>query len=193
MSKIKKRYTHTIIVLLCYFSMHPKIYALFGDGGTPLIDYYEFGRSQTGVASIFGVKQVQEKLYSFQGTVNLIECDNPALKGRVLLSAAHVVTGTTVEGFSIRFVDIDNAEFIAQAEAVYSHPDQDLCLIILKAAVDTGRFKPLRLNYDLAPKDWVGQQVSVFGMTSVFGKDNSTFTLVEPNNKSFRRGMSATI
>ena len=193
MSKLKKRYIHTIIVLLSYFSMHPKIYALFGDGETPLIDYYEFGRSQTGVASIFGIKQVKEKFYSFLGTVNLIECDNPALKGRVLLSAAHVVRGTTVAEFDIRFIDRDNAEFIAKAEAVYSHHDQDLCLIILKAAVDTARFKPLRLNYDLAPKDCVNQQVCVFGMTSVFGKDNSSFVLVEPNNKSLRRGMTATI
>ena len=184
---LRKIDTCTIIILLIAFSAHQKAFAIFGDGETPLIEYYNFGRSQTGVASIVGIKRFSH----FQGTANLIECDNADLQGMILLTAAHVVRDADLKNFYIRLVDENNQEVIVKAAEVSLHNNQDIALIKLKQSVDTSRFRPLRIN--LTPGDLKNQQVSVFGMTSAFGKINSNCALAEPMGKATRRGMITTI
>src|SRR6185503_12703223 len=105
MMKVMKRFIGLVFAGISLFFYPKESSAIFGSSRMALIDYYEFGRLQTGVASVSGINS---NLAFVQGTASLIKTDDPALIGKVLLGAAHVFKGMKVKNVTIKFTDAEN-------------------------------------------------------------------------------------
>lgn len=202
------RYLALLLLIALFFRLDPAC-SIFGAGDVPLEDYYEFGRHQTGVASVQTKKIRQGMVKTSFGTANLIDVEDigipslkgllGALKGRVLITAAHVVHGSLLsEGGFVRFMDENNKSQKMDIKTVYAHQDydtncNDIGLIILQQSVDTSKFKPLKLNLSEEEKSLSGELVNIFGCTPVFGKVTSNVVIREGDDTSLRRGMKTVV
>lgn len=197
---------HSVLLLLIsLFLTCDPAYSIFGAGGVRLEDYYEFARHQTGVASVLTKKFHRGEVKTSFGTANLMDVEDigipslrgrfEALKGRVLITAAHVVEGSLLEeGSSVRFMDENNESQTMAVEAFYIPPnfrdrDDDIGIIVLKKSVDTSKFKPLKLNLSEEEKSLSGELVNIFGCTPVFGAVTSNVVIKEGADTLLRRGM----
>ncbi len=201
---------HSVLLLLIslFFACDPA-YSIFGAGGVHLEDYYEFARHQTGVASVQTKKFHRGEVKTSFGTANLIDVEDiaipslrgrfEALKGRVLITAAHVVDGSLLEGgSSVRFMDENNESHKMEVEAFYTpdnfrDTDDDIGIIVLRKSVDTTKFKPLKLNLSEEEKSLYGELVNIFGCTPVFGKVTSKVVIRESPDTLLRRGMQTVV
>lgn len=193
------KYAALLLLTSLFFRFDPA-YSIFGAGDVPLEDYYEFGRHQTGVASVWTGRSY--------GTANLVDVEDigipslkgllGALKGRVLITAAHVIDDKFPEDCSVRFMDKNNESQKINVEAFYTpdnfrDTDDDIGIIILKQSVDTSRFKPLKLNLTVENESFAGKLVHIFGCTPVFGKVNSPVVIRESADTLLRRGMTTVV
>lgn len=197
------KYAVVLLLISLFFRADP-VYSIFGVEGVPLEDYYEFGKYQTGVASTRIAKQGKTGI----GTANLIDVKDigiPSLKGRlgslegkVLITAAHVISDGDFEASSVRFMNENNeSQTVAVQDFIcpdrWRDKDQDIGFIILKEAVDVSKFKPLKLNLTTEDKSFSGKAVSIFGCTPVFGKVNSSVVIRESTDTLLRRGMTTVL
>lgn len=202
------RYKTLLLIFSLFFRFDPA-YSIFGAGDVPLEDYYEFGRHQTGVASVQTKKIHQGTVKTSFGTANLIDVEDigipslkgllGALKGRVLITAAHVIHGSLLsEGESVRFINENNESQKLDVEDFFipdnfRDKDTDIGIILLKQSVDTSKFKPLKLKLSEEEKSLSGELVNIFGCTPVFGKLNSNIVIRESADTLLRRGMTTVI
>lgn len=193
------RYVALTLLITLFFRFAPA-YSIFGAEGIPLEDYYEFGRHQTGVASVWTGRSY--------GTANLVDVKDigipflngrlGALEGRVLITAAHVIDDKFPEDCCVRFMDTNNESQKMDVEAFYTpdnfrDTDDDIGIIILKQSVDTSKFKPLKLNLSIENESFSGKLVNIFGCTPVFGKVNSDIVIRESADTLLRRGMTTVV
>lgn len=164
--------------------------SIFGQGDVPLEEYYEFGKHQTGVA----LARTNTSIGTANlGTANLIDVGIESLKGRLMITCAHVIEGEKAESCSVRFMDENNESQEIGVQSLffpsdYQNTEQDLGFILLKEPVDIGKFKPFKLNLARNNDSLAGKQVNVFGCSPLFGKASShiVFREVTP----LRRGMT---
>lgn len=203
-----RKYAALLLLIALFFRFDPA-HSIFGAAGVALEEYYEFGRHQTGVASVQTKKIRQGTVKTSYGTANLIDVEDigipslkgrlEALKGRVLITAAHVVDGSLLhDGTSVRFIDTNNESQKVGVEAFYTpdnfrDTDDDIGIIILKQSVDTSKFKPLKLNLAVENESFAGKLVHIFGYTPVFGKVNSPVVIRESADTLLRRGMTTVV
>lgn len=159
--------------------------SIFGQGDVLLEEYYEFGKHQTGVALA--------RTNTSTGTANLIDVDIESLKGRLMITCAHVIEGEKAESCLVRFMDENNEPQEIGVQSLffpsdYQNKEQDIGFILLKEPVDIGKFKPFKLNLARNNDSLAGKQVNVFGCSPLFGKASShvVFREVAP----LRRGMT---
>ncbi|MBX9620722.1 MAG: hypothetical protein K2X28_01600 [Alphaproteobacteria bacterium] len=162
--------------------------SIFGQGDGLLEEYYEFGKHQTGVALA--------RTNTGTGTANLIDVGIESLKGRLMITCAHVIEGKEAESCSVRFMDENNESQEIGVQSLffpsdYQNKEQDIGFILLKEPVDIGKFKPFKLNLARNNDSLAGKQVNVFGCSPLFGKASShiVFREVTP----LRRGMTTYI
>lgn len=196
------RYTSLLLLTSLFFTFDPA-YSIFGAEDVPLEDYYEFGRHQTGVASV----RVKKGSKTGLGTANLIDLKDMgipslqdrlgSLEGRVLITAAHVLYDKDLEFSSIRFMTENNESQTVEVEDFFIPDDYrvtgDIGFIVLKEPVDISKFKPLKLNLSKENRSLSGKEVNVFGCTSIFGKVNSSIVIRESNECLLRRGMTSVL
>ncbi len=195
-----------LLSLIGLFFRFDPAYSIFGAADVPLQEYYEFGRHQTGVASVQTKKKHQGTVKTSLGTANLIDVEDigipslkgllGALKGRVLITAAHVIHGSLLsKGAFVRFIDENNESQKMGIEdffTPYNFRDKntDIGIILLKQSVDTSKFKPLKLNLSTENKSFSRKLVNIFGCTPIFGKVNSNVVMRESTDTLLRRGMT---
>lgn len=175
-------------IFLLFFSLMLKFdpaFSMFGQGDVPLEDYYEYGKNQTGVGLV-----ITEKFY---GTANLIDVGIEALKGRLMITCAHVIEDTLAEGCSVRFTNEKNEALEINIQNLffpsdYKEKKQDIGFILLKEPVDIKKFNPLKLNLTRNNESLAGKKVDVFGCSPLFGKANSH--IVFRDSTPLRRGMT---
>lgn len=164
--------------------------SIFGQGDVPLEEYYEFGKHQTGVA----LARTNTGIGTANlGTANLIDVGIESLKGRLMITCAHVIESEKAESCSVRFMDENNESQEIGVQSLffpsdYQNTEQDIGFILLKEPVDIGKFKPFKLNLARNNDSLAGKQVNVFGCSPLFGKASShiVFREITP----LRRGMT---
>lgn len=179
-----------LLLLIALIMKSNPAYSIFGQGDVPLEEYYEFGKHQTGVA--LARKNTGIGMANL-GTANLIDVGIESLKGRLMITCAHVIESEKAESCSVRFMDENNESQEIGVQSLffpsdYQNTEQDIGFILLKEPVDIGKFKPFKLNLARNNDSLAGKQVNVFGCSPLFGKASShiVFREVAP----LRRGMT---
>lgn len=157
-----------------------------------LIECYDFGLHQTGIAFIDSKHREENNVIKdFSGTVNLIEVESQRLQGRLMMTTAEIAENLITDDSTVRFISDRNNFYHSNIQETYIHPDYtdssnfNVALLLLDEAVDTERFTPLPLDFTpLVP----GQEFSIYGCGSYFGKTASQEWFFEAKNHSLRQG-----
>ncbi len=167
-----------------------------------LEDPFCLAKHQTGVASIVVLENDDFHYKETRGTGNLIDIQHKNLRGKLVLTVAHVVnymSGSAGFVGYVRFIDENNNSEKVLISEVFCHPDSsekfahDICLIILDKAVNTIKYKPFELDYSESFEDLLGKEVNAYGCSGLFGKLSADVLIEEQINNCLRRGMETRI
>src|SRR5690606_20543409 len=127
-------------------------------------------------------------------TANLVDVGVDVLKGRVMITAAHVLENMNTVGSSVRFIDENNISTEIGIQAIYFLEDyrkeqKDIGFIVLNNSIDIEKFKPLKLNLTRNNESLVGSEMSIIGCSPIMGHAASNFVVQEDHQSSLRRGM----
>jgi len=186
-------YRYKIVLFLVMFCLNINIaHAIFGQEDVPLEEYYQLGQHQKGVAAVATSKGF--------GTANLIDVGIESLKGRLMVTCAHVIDGTDAKTCMVRFMDELNKSYSVPVQELYFPSNyknekvgQDIGFILLETAMDIQRFLPLKLNLSINNERVKGKEVNAFGCTSIFGRCDTSTVIEEGMSSSLRRGMRTVI
>lgn len=180
-----------LVVIIQVCAWNSIAHATFGQSDVPLIEYYNHGKEQTGVAAFTAHKGIYEAI----GTANLVDVGIHNLEGRLLITAAHVIDGIEdIASSALRFTDTNNDSISMGVKSLHFSKDykkekKDVGFIVLSERVDTQRFKPLKLNLTKDNKALVGSEISVIGCSGCMGHIGSHLVAEEPMKSPLRRGM----
>lgn len=184
------RVNFSLVLLAVLLNLNPA-HSMFGQSDVPLIEYYEFGKRQTGVAIVSSK--------SSSGTANLIDVADDTLKGRLLITCAHVLKTKKPKKFMVEFMDENNARQSFDVHKTFIHPDydqnpnMDIAFILLEKPVDILKFNPLKLNLTRNNDSLKGQPIDVFGCSPIFGKADCHMVFCDDTDRAFRLGMTTII
>lgn len=192
LSKRKFFFNSSCLIIAIHTLMSNNLaHAVFGQSDVPLEDYYIHGKSHTGVAV---VNIVTNELGISLGTANLVDVGIESLRGRVLVTDAHVLNNTNPKSCNVRFIEEDNNFLSASVQSIHFPEDykitqQDIGFIVLKNAVDIKKFKPLKLNLIKDNESLVGSKITIIGCTDIMGHAGSNVAVEEGILSPLRRGM----
>lgn len=181
------RVNFTLALLAVLLNLNPA-HSMFVQSDVPLIEYYEFGKQQTGVAVVSSK--------SDSGTANLIDVEADNLKGRLLITCAHILETKKPKKFMVEFMDENHKRQSFDVHKTFIHPDydqnrnMDIAFILLEKPVDILKFKPLKLNLTRNNDSLKGQPIDVFGCSPIFGKADCHMVFCDDTDRTFRLGMT---